>query len=120
MDRNLFPKSTRRAFAAALVALCGCAPNPNGMGVADFGSVTGRVVDRQSLQAIPGAVISIGNLAGVTDSTGAFTIDHIPVGTQTVRITAVGWVATTVDVTVLKNQQTAIPDPIGLVSSLNH
>jgi hypothetical protein len=120
MDRNLFQNTTRGAFAGTLFAcaLAGCAPNPNGMGVADFGSVTGRIVDRQSLQAIPSALVSIGNLAATTDAGGAFLIAHVPVGTQVVHISAVGWEGTTVTVSVTKDQTTAIPDPIGLVSSL--
>jgi hypothetical protein len=122
MDRNLFQNTTRGAFAGALLAcaLAGCTPNPNGMGVADFGTVTGRVVDRQSLQAIPSALVSIGNLAGTTDSTGAFSIGHVPIGTQEVHISAVGWQGTMVTVTVQKDQTTVIPDPIALVSSLGN
>lgn len=88
------------------------------MGPADFGSVTGRVIDRRSLQPIASARISIGNLVGETDATGAFRIDTIPVGTRTVNVAAVGWKDTTVTVVVQKDQTTVVPDPIALVSSL--
>ena len=118
-----FPISTRGAFAAALVALAlvGCAPNPNGMGVADFGSVDGNVVDSQSLQPIGGATVSVGNVVAVTSpgSSGYFLLQNVPVGTQTIRISAVGWEAYTATITVTKNDYTHLNN-IGLVSSLGH
>jgi hypothetical protein len=123
MDVKGFPIATRSAFAAALVALAlgGCAPNPNGMGVADFGTVIGRVVDQQSQQPISGALVRIGNLAGQTDGTGAFAINNVPVGTQTVLISAIGWQTATITVVVRKDTVTDAGDGrlIGLVSSLN-
>lgn len=118
----MFTKMTRRAFVA-LVALCvpaACSPNPNGVGVADYGAITGTVVDRQSLQPISGATIQIGNAVVVTApvDNGTFTLRNIPVGTRNMVITAIGWQTYSMSVTVDKNRTVAIPDPIGLLSTI--
>ena len=116
-----FPITTRGAFAAALVAcaLGACAPNPNGMGVADFGSIDGNVVDAQSLQPIGGATISVGNVVAVTSpgSSGYFLLQNVPIGTQTITIHAIGWQTYTATVSVTKNDYTHLNN-IGLASSL--
>ena len=113
--------ATRSAFAAALVAfaLCACAPNPNGMGVADFGWIDGNVVDSQSGQPIPGATVAVGNVVAQTTSAGYFRLDNVPVGTQTIRISAIGWQSYSAGVTVTKNAQTPLGN-VGLVSTLSH
>ena len=116
-----FPIPTRGAFAAALIVLTlgACAPNPNGMGVADFGSVDGNVVDTQSLQPIGGATVAVGNVVAVTSpgSSGYFLLQNVPVGTQTLQITAIGWQPYTATITVTKNDYTHLNN-IGLVSTL--
>jgi hypothetical protein len=121
MDVKGFPMTTRCAFAAALVALAlsGCAPNPNGMGVADFGWVDGNVVDSQSGQPIPGATVAVGNVVALSSSAGYFRLDNVPVGTQTIRISAIGWQSYAATLTVAKNVQTPLGN-VGLVSTLTH
>jgi len=103
---------------ATLLSACG--PNPNGLGVADFGTVTGRVVDAKTLAAVPQFTASAGgqsvNIA--PGAKGAFTLDHVPTGTQTVTIYAIGYQTYTLPgVIVQKNQPTVIEQPIGIVSS---
>lgn len=117
-----FPRAVRSAFALcftfALLAACG--PNANGMGTIDYGTVTGRVVDRDSLQPIAGATITIGNIVAVTANVdkGGFVLRNVPIGTRTLSIFATGWKSYTVDVTVAKDQ-TADIGTIGLPSSLS-
>ncbi len=118
---KIFTKSSRSAFAFGLVvfALAACAPNPNGMGVADFGTVTGRIVDTASLQPISGATIAIGNIVSITAAIdqGGFVLRNVPVGTQTLTISAIGWISYRTQVKVTKNGTTDI-GPIGLPSAL--
>jgi hypothetical protein len=116
-----FPQAIRGAFGIGLIAcsLAAC-KTPDGTAVADFGTVTGRVVDTQSQLPISGATISIGNIVALTAPTdqGGFVLRNVPVGTRELRIDALGWQRYRVDVTVTKNQATDI-GVIGLPSSLN-
>lgn len=89
------------------------------MGVADYGQVTGRVVDRDSLQPIAGATISIGNIVSITADIdqGGFVLRNVPVGTQTITISAIGWQSYRGQVKVRKDLP-ADAGTIGLPSSL--
>ena len=115
-----FPQLIRCAFGIGFIActLAACA-NPNGLGVADFGTVTGRVVDTQSQLPISGATISVGNIVAVTAVTdqGGFVLRNVPVGTQEIRIDAVGWQRYKTSISVTKNQPTDV-GVIGLPSAL--
>ena len=117
-----FPKMVRSAFAlgVSVCVLAACAPNPNGMGADDFGTVTGRVVDTDSMQPISGATISIGNIVSITAviDQGGFVLRNVPVGTGTITISATGWQTYRAPIKVLKNQSTDT-GVIGLPSSLN-
>ncbi len=118
---KIFTKSSRSAFALGLVvfAVAACAPNPNGMGVADFGTVTGRIVDTSSLQPISGATISIGNIVSITAAIdqGGFVLRNVPIGTQTLSISAIGWQTYRTQVKVTKNAVTDI-GAIGLPTAV--
>jgi hypothetical protein len=117
-----FPKAVRSAFALILMltALAVCGPLANAMGTIDYGTVTGRVVDTDSLQPIAGATITVGNIVSVTASIdkGGFVLRDVPIGKHTLSITAVGWKPYHVDVTVVKDQPVDI-GTIGLPSSLS-
>jgi hypothetical protein len=111
---------SRRASIIGLVALlAACSPNPNGEGVADFGSVSGRVVDANNpSQPIAQFTVTIGgqsvNISPAAN--GAYSISNIPVGTQSLTIFAIGYQTYNQDgIIVQKDQTTQIPD-IGLVS----
>ncbi len=116
-----FTKPVRSAFAftIAVCALAACAQNPNGMGFAGYGTVTGRVVDTQSLQPIPGATITVGNIVSVTAEIdqGGFVLRNVPAGTATLAIYATGWKTYKTQITVTKDGATDI-GTIGLPSSL--
>jgi hypothetical protein len=116
-----FTKLMRRAFALGLVAgaLAVCAPGADGMDLA-FGTVTGRVVDTDSLQPIAGATITIGNIVAVTAAIdkGGFVLRNVPVGTRTLTIAAVGWKSYRTKVTVTQEKPADV-GTIGLPSSLS-
>jgi hypothetical protein len=119
MDVKIFPKTMRSAFASGFVACTLAACAPNGIGFAEYGTVTGRVVDTPSLQPIPGATIAIANIISITAAIdqGGFVLRNVPIGTQTLTISAVGWQSYRTQVTVVKNQ-TADVGVIGLPSAL--
>lgn len=118
---KIFTKLLRGAFAAGLVLglAAACAPNPNGMGVADYGTVTGRIVDTTSLQPISGATISIGNIVSITAAIdqGGFVLRNVPIGTQTLTISAIGWQTYRAQLKVTKNAATDA-GTIGLPTTL--
>jgi hypothetical protein len=117
-----FPKIVRSAFAVGLAvgAFLMCGPDSNAKGVGDFGTVTGRVVDTDSLLPISGATITFGNIVSITAVTdqGGFVLRNVPVGSGTITISAIGWQTYRAPITVVKNQATNI-GAIGLPSSLN-
>ena len=119
---KIFPKTARTAFALVLISgmAAACAPNPNGMGVAEYGTVTGRIVDTDSLQPISGATVAIGDIVSITAlvDQGGFVLRNVPIGTQTITISAIGWKSYRTQIKVTKDQATDV-GIIGLPSSLN-
>lgn len=90
------------------------------MGTPDYGTVTGRVVDTDSLQPIPGATITLGNIVSITAvvDQGAFILRNVPVGTRSFTITATGWKSYQTQLTIVKGQALDV-GVIGLPSALN-
>ena len=75
------------------------------VGVQDYGSVTGRVLDATTNKPVPNAIVSVGSLYTVSaDPQGGFTMPRIPIGTQTVTARAAGYTTANVDVDVAKNR----------------
>jgi Carboxypeptidase regulatory-like domain len=116
---RLYTTLTRRASVLGLFALlAACAPNPNGLGVTDTGTIVGRLVDAKTQQPINSATVSVGTQAvrlSASDA-GGFTLT-VPIGTQTVDINAIGYAAAHVPVVVHKGQQSCLTDgcvPYGL------
>jgi hypothetical protein len=82
----------------------GCS-NPNAIGVQDYGTVTGRVLDATNNRPISNALVSIGSLyVTYTDAQGGFALTTIPIGTQTVTATAPGFTRATSEAHVAKNR----------------
>lgn len=84
----------RSVFAASVLALglanlAGCA-NPNDIGVQVFGSVTVHCVRFSDGSPVPGANVSLSNLASTTDSSGSATFTQVSVGPQTIIARATG------------------------------
>jgi hypothetical protein len=86
----------------------GCSPPPNVVGVQDFGSVTGRVLDAMTNRPIPNALVSVGSLyTGRGDVNGAFTLRAVA-GDQTVTARAAGYSTATADTTITKDATVSI------------
>lgn len=77
------------------------------VGVQDYGSVTGRVLDAMTNKPIANAIVSVGSLyTGTADATGAFTLRHIPIGQQTVDARMPGFTTASNPIRVRKDQTT--------------
>ncbi|MCL5020392.1 MAG: TonB-dependent receptor, partial [Bacteroidetes bacterium] len=70
------------------------------------GTLTGKVVDRESKVALPGATVLVKgtSIGAATDLNGKFTIHNVPSGEQTIVISYVGYTSATEVVNVPANQ----------------
>lgn len=70
-------------------------------------TLTGRIIDNNTGEAISGASITIDNtsLNTTTDSNGYYTINNIPVGSYTVTVTATGYNPISDNITINANQE---------------
>jgi iron complex outermembrane receptor protein len=109
-----------RASVFGLCAvLAACAPNPNGQGVTDTGSVVGTIVDaKQPTQGINSATVQIGLQVTrlSTSDQGKFTMNNVPTGTQTIVISSPGY-ATYSSQVIVRKGQTSDVGVIGLASA---
>jgi hypothetical protein len=70
-------------LALGLAGMAGCT-NPNSIGVQVYGNVTVHCVKFSDGSPVPGALISVGNVAHAADGSGNWTFTQlIPVGQQT-------------------------------------
>ena len=80
-----------------------CSGGP--IGVQDYGSVTGRVLDATTNRPISAAIISVGSLyTASADGYGAFTMAHIPIGLQTVTARMPGFTTATLTLRIHKDE----------------
>jgi len=87
----------------------GCSPAPNIVGVQDYGSVTGRVLDATTNLPLANAIVSVGSLYTTsTDPKGAFTLPRVPVGQQQVIARVPGYTTVSADAMVVANQGVSI------------
>lgn len=96
-----------RNFVLGLVLLAALGDScSNGVvGVQDYGSLTGRVLDATTNRPVANALVSVGSLYTVSaDSQGAFTLPRVPIGVQTVTARAAGYTTDNVDTEVRKNR----------------
>ena len=106
--------TNRRAIIALacllpIAALGGCV-NPNFIGVQDYGSIAGRVVDSGNTPINGAFVSSTGTTAAIrTGADGTFTLPQVAVGTQTVSFSAAGYGAQTASILVEKDKTAALP-----------
>lgn len=68
-----------------------------------LGTVVGTVRD-DALQPITGATVTMGGVTATTDAAGSYTFNNVPVGAQTVSVSATNYRAATATVTVVANQ----------------
>jgi hypothetical protein len=114
-DRTAF---FRTALAVLFAATSGCT-DPNAIGVQEYGTVSGHVVDAATNKPIAGAIVSIGSLlVRYTAPDGSFVIPKVPAGTQLVSVTANGYATGMASVLVAKDQQVdagpVTVNPLGL------
>ena len=77
------------------------------VGVQDYGSVTGRVLDASTNLPIASAIVSVGSLyTGTADQNGAFTLQNIPVGQQIVKARMPGFSTASEQIVVKKDRTT--------------
>ncbi len=87
----------------------GCSAPPHVVGVQDYGSITGRILDATTNLPIPDVLVSVGSLyTASTDAKGAFVLSHVPIGQQTVTIRAPAYTTVTDTVMVTKDQGVSI------------
>ncbi|SCG84500.1 bacillopeptidase F [Proteiniborus sp. DW1] len=110
---NSYPSSPNMGYGYGLVnalsaveaAGAGEIPDP-----VQTGSMTGRITDYDTGYGISGARVSISgtSLYGITDNSGYYTINNIPVGTQQITVTADGYQAVSGSVTIEANRTVTV------------
>ncbi len=87
----------------------GCSAPAGVVGVQDYGQVTGRVLDAMTNRPIPAALVSVGSLyASSADARGAFVLERVPAGDQTVTARAPGYATAQGDLTVIKDRTESV------------
>jgi hypothetical protein len=85
----------------------GCS-QPGVVGVQDYGSIDGRVLDATTNEPIANALVSVGSLFTTTsDAKGGFILDHVPIGQQTVTVRDAGYHDVSVTLQVMKDQSSS-------------
>jgi hypothetical protein len=96
-------------FLLLLGANGGGCSQPGVVGVQDYGSVTGRVLDATTNQPLANALVSVGSLFTTTsDAKGGFVLDRVPIGQQSVTVRDAGYTDLSVPVTITKDQTTSL------------
>ena len=92
------------AVFAATLSLWGC-PNPNSIGVQQFGSVKATCVQASNGQPVSGAIVTVDGVTATTttDASGTVTITNIAIGTHPITAEAPGLHGQDT-VTVIENQ----------------
>lgn len=97
--------------AALALSLTGC-PNPNAIGVQQFGAIAAHCVLASNGQPVAGALVSASSTLicpGGTDASGNCTIPQVPMGSSwTVTADAPGLHGSVFPVTVTENQTTNV------------
>jgi hypothetical protein len=79
-------------FLLSLGANGGGCSNPNAVGVQQYGSIVGRILDATNNRPVANVLVSVGSIyTAYSDPTGAFTLSNIPIGHQEVTASAPGY-----------------------------
>jgi hypothetical protein len=99
---------TVTAIVGSLV-LAGC-PNPNSIGVQEYGTVNVTCVLATNNQPVAGALVSVGGVTAgqTTNSAGQVTLMQVEIGSHTVSAYAPGLEGDNPTVTVVENQQASV------------
>lgn len=96
-------------FLLSLGANGGGCSNPNAVGVQQYGTIVGRILDATNNRPVPNALVSVGSLyTANSDPNGAFTLSNIPIGHQEVTASVPGYERNSVRATVRQDQTTDI------------
>jgi len=88
-----------------LLLAMGDSCNNGVVGVQDYGSVSGRVLDAMTNRPIADAIVSVGSLfVSTADAQGGFTIPHVPIGNQSLTARMPGFTTVTTMVRVKKDE----------------
>ena len=109
MKKGFHPGRLALACLAIAVSagLWGC-PNPNNIGVQQYGVVKVLCVQASNNQPVAGANVSIAGVAGPSDATGTATLTQVPIGTHPVEAHAPGLDGQPQNVTVLQDQTISV------------
>lgn len=91
----------------ASTGLWGC-PNPNNIGVQQYGVVKVLCVQASNNQPVAGANVSIAGVANTSDATGTATLTQVPIGTHPLEAHAPGLDGQPQNVTVLQDQTISV------------
>lgn len=96
-------------FLLGLGANGGGCSNPNAVGVQQYGTIVGRILDATNNRPVGNALVSVGSIyTAYSDPTGAFTLSNIPIGHQEVTASAGGYQRNSASVAVRQNQTTSL------------
>ena len=96
-------------FLLSLGSSGGGCSNPNAVGVQQYGTVVGRVLDATNNRPVANALVSIGSVyTAYSDPNGAFMLSNIPIGHQTVTANKAGYEYNTSPAMVHQNETTNI------------
>jgi hypothetical protein len=96
-------------FLLSLGANGGGCSNPNAVGVQEYGTIVGRVLDATNNQPVGNVLISVGSLyTAYTDPSGAFSLSNIPIGHQTVTASKAGYERNSAEAAVHQDKTTSI------------
>lgn len=96
-------------FLLSLGANGGGCSNPNGVGVQQYGTIVGRILDATNNRPVANALVSVGSLyTAYSDPTGAFTLSNIPIGHQQVTASAGGYSHNSLTAMVHQNETTNV------------
>jgi len=101
---------TRAVLALTVLVLTGCV-NPNAIGVQQYGTIAGHIYNLKS-QPINGALVSVSSLCATYSAPdGSYTLTQgpgcaggVPIGIQTLTVTANGYTAPPQQVSVTQGQ----------------
>lgn len=107
--KRVVPLAIALCSFALLGANGGGCSQPGVVGVQDYGSITGRVLDATTNRPLANALVSVGSLYTTSsDARGAFVLNRVPIGQQAVAVRDAGYADVTVNVTVTKDQVSGI------------
>ncbi len=96
-------------FLLSLGANGGGCSNPNAVGVQQYGTIVGRILDATNNRPVGNVLVSVGSIyTAYTDPNGGFTLSNIPIGHQGVTASAPGYERNSASATVHLDKTTDI------------